>query len=619
MPVSDAIYRPFEQLIRPLDIPYSPLPARGPFAVLMHFARMFRGILGVVALFAMLVEVVNLVLLWGMSVIVDGVSGKGAAVFLQEDWPFLALLVVLTFPVLPLLIFLCNTLTSQSVTVCMPAAIQWQGHKAVERQDLSFFHDIFAGQVASRLSQVASAVQQQVTIAFYTVPNFLVQFVGSLVLLAALAWPLAIPVVLWILANAAIGVKTAPLFAERGRRSAKQRSRVVGAMTDLYSNIHMVKLFSAEDGEAGTLRGILGESIATQQWERRVYLTVDTAIITLNVLMWLGVFGIAFRGLIDGFVTTGEFVAALYVTQRLQGNARGFLQICHQIFQAVGTIRDAMPVMTTPPTVVDRDDAVPLAVKAGEIRFDHVRFDYREGRSVIDELSLSIRPGEKVGLVGVSGAGKTTLVNLLLRFYDLKGGAILIDGQDIRSVTQASLRENIGVISQDVAILHRSIADNIGYGRPHATREEIEEAAKAAQAQDFIAELKDKEGRSGYDAFVGDRGIKLSGGQRQRIAIARVLLKNAPILVLDEATSALDSESEAAVQQNLSRLMEGKTVIAIAHRLSTIAEMDRIVVIDKGRIAEEGTPAELLERDGLYARLWKRQTGGYIADVIEED
>ena len=287
-----------------------------------------------------------------------------------------------------------------------------------------------------------------------------------------------------------------------------------------------------------------------------------------------------------------------------------------QIFQAIGTIKDAMPVMTTPPTITDRPDAPDLVVPNGEIRFDHVRFAYKSGKPVIDDLSLTVRPGAKVGLVGLSGAGKTTLANLLLRFYDIDDGAILIDGQDICAITQASLRRAIGVIAQDVALLHRSVGDNIRYGRPEATQQEIEKVAKMGSADGFIADLADGEGRKGYDAFVGDRGIKLSGGQRQRVAIARVLLKNAPILVLDEATSALDSESEAAIQEKLNLVMEGKTVIAIAHRLSTIARMDRIVVLDRGRIVEEGRPEELVEQDGLFARLWKHQTGGFIPDDI---
>ncbi|WP_026620388.1 ATP-binding cassette, subfamily B, multidrug efflux pump (plasmid) [Ensifer sp. WSM1721] len=617
MSFSDLIYRPFETLIRPLDIPYTPLPSRGPFALLMHFASMFRGALAAVAMLMIAIEGINLATIWGISFVVDGVTAKGAAAFLEEKWPTLAVLGVLVFPVLPLLIFLGNALNSQTVAVCMPAAMQWQGHKAVERQDLAFFHDLFAGQVAARISQVASAVQQQIVVAFYQVPLFLVQFVGSLVLLSALSWPLALPVFVWIAANIALAAAAVPRFSERSRKTARARSLVVGAMTDLYSNIQMVKLFAAEDSEAGAMRRIMANAIESQQRERRIHLTTDTSVILLNTVLILANSVIGFWGLVDGFVTIGQFVASIAIVLRLNANSRAFLQMGQQIFQAVGTIRDAMPVVTTPPTIIDVPDARSLTVRAGEVEFRNVQFEYRQGQGVIEGLSLTVRAGEKVGLVGLSGAGKSTLVSLLLRFFDLKGGAICIDGQDIRNVTQASLRESIGVVTQDVSLLHRSVGNNIRYGRPSASRQEVEHAARLAEADGFIANLKDSEGRVGYDAFVGDRGVKLSGGQRQRVAIARVLLKDAPILVLDEATSALDSEAEAAVQDKLALLMEGKTVIAIAHRLSTIASMDRIVVLDRGRIVEEGTPSALLERGGLYARLWKRQTGGYIADTVE--
>ena len=617
MAFSDLVYRPFERLIRPLEIPYKPLPSQGPFHLLMHFVRMFRGVLIAISMFAMLMEATNLFLIWSFSAIVDGVTTKGAAAFLHEDWPLLAVMVVLLFPVQPLISFMVNTLSSQTVAVCMPAAIQWQGHKAVERQDLRFFHDLFAGQVASRLAQVASAVQQQVTVAFYSIPYFVVQFVGSLLLLSTVAWPLALPVLVWIVFSVLIAVLAVPKFSKFAQRSAKKRSLLVGSMTDLYSNIQMVKQFAAEDSEAGALRKVFSEVIETQQKERRVYLTTSTAILLLNVALWIAMLCIGFWGMVDGFVSTGQFAGSIYLTQRLSANARAFLDMGQQIFQAIGTIRDAMPVMTTPPTIVDAPQAAPLAVKRGDISFDHIHFAYRSEKTVIENLTLKVAAGEKVGLVGLSGAGKTTLVNLLLRFYELDKGDILIDGQSIRSVTQATLRENIGVISQDVSLLHRSVGDNIRYGKPDASAEAIDAAARAAQADGFIADLTDAEGRRGYDAFVGDRGVKLSGGQRQRVAIARVLLKDAPILILDEATSALDSESEAAIQEKLDVLMAGKTVIAIAHRLSTIAQMDRIIVLDKGRIVEEGTPVALLERDGLYARLWQRQTGGYIADRDE--
>ena len=614
MSISDTIFRPFETLIRPLEIPFRPLPSKGPVAVLLHFISMFRGVLIALALSSMAVEAINLSIIWGLSVIVDGVTAQGAEVFLRHEWRLLAVLGLLIFPAMPIASFLLNTLNSHTLGIAMPAAIQWQGHKAVERQDLAFFHELYAGQVASRLSQVSSAVQQQIINAFQTGPRFLLQMVGSLVLLATLSWQLALPVFIWIVLNVGLAVKLAPVFTERSRRSAKQKSLVSGAITDLYSNMQMIKQFAAEDSEAGAIRRILNKAVQTQHREQRVYRASELVVVALNMALWLAILSVGFSGLVKGFITVGEFVGAVYILQRLSGHTFTFLQMGQQIFQAIGTIKDAMPVMTTPPTIIDRAGAAELSVPSGDINFDHIRFAYKAGKPVIDDLSLTVRGGEKVGLVGLSGAGKTTLVNLLLRFYEIQDGAIRIDGQDIRDVSQTSLRRNIGVIAQDVALLHRSVGDNIRYGRPEATHEDIEQVAKVAKADGFIADLADSEGRKGYQAFVGDRGIKLSGGQRQRVAIARVLLKDAPILILDEATSALDSESEAAIQEKLNLVMEGKTVIAIAHRLSTIARMDRIIVLDHGRIVEEGRPEELVERDGLFARLWKRQIGGFIPE-----
>ncbi|USJ27485.1 ABC transporter ATP-binding protein [Ensifer adhaerens] len=616
MSISDAVYRPFERLIRPLDIPCQPLPTKGPVAVLMHFIRMFRGVIIAMALTSMAVEAINLIVIWGLSVIVDGVATQGVGQFVDSRFWLLVFLAVLIFPVMPIVFYITNILNSHTVGISLPIAIQWQGHKAIEGQDLAFFHDLFAGQVASRLGQVANAVQQQILIAFQTAPRFLLQIVGSVLLLLALSWQLALPVVAWVIVNVLFTLKVVPDFTERARRSARQNSLVSGAMTDIYGNIQMVKQFAAEDTEAGALRKIMARAVNTQHHEQRIYRTTELVVITLNMVLWLVMLGIGFWGLFDRFLTVGEFVATVYILQRLSAGSFTFIQMGQQIFKALGTIRDAMPVMTTPPTITDRPGAKQLIVRHGEIRFENVQFAYKSDKGVIDDLSLTVRAGEKVGLVGLSGAGKTTVVNLLLRFYDIHGGAIHIDGQDIRAVSQASLRQNIGVIAQDVALLHRSVGDNIRYGRPEATSAEIEQAAQAAQADSFIADLTDGEGRKAYEAFVGDRGVKLSGGQRQRVSIARVLLKNAPILILDEATSALDSEAEAAIQEKLNLLMEGKTVIAIAHRLSTISRMDRIIVLDRGRIVEEGTPDGLIEQDGLYARLWKRQTGGFIPGDI---
>ncbi|MBP1853536.1 ABC transporter ATP-binding protein [Rhizobium halophytocola] len=620
MSLADLIYRPFENLIRPLDIAYRPMPSSGPFALVWHFLRMFWPPLVAFTVLLVLGETFNLALIWGIAKVIDGVGAMGAAVFLRAHWDMLVLFGLMLFPAYPLTIFLADAIFYQSLAIGMPVAMQWQGHKAVERQDLGFFQDQFAGQVAARIGQVSQAVQQQMMVAAQKVPRFIMQFGGALVLLTAFAWPLVLPVLVWMIVVAVIVVRAVPSFTERSKRVAAARSRISGTLTDLYTNMGMVKQFAAEESEAGALGKVMLKSIATRQQENRLYVTTVVSLVTCNLLfLWIGMFAVGLYCLVNGYASLGDFVAGVTVAQRLAGNAVGLMEIGQQVFQAAGTIRDALPVITAKPTIVDVEDAPPLTVTAGEIRFERVSFSYHADRRVIRHLDLTIRPGEKLGLVGVSGAGKSTVVSLLLRFFDVSAGRILIDGQDIRQVRQTSLRERVGVIAQDVSLLHRSVGDNIRYGRPGARRAEVERAAEMAQADGFIAELVDAEGRSGYDAYVGDRGVKLSGGQRQRVAIARVLLKDAPILVLDEATSALDSEAEAAIQEKLDVLMQGKTVIAIAHRLSTIAQMDRIVVIDKGAIVEEGTPAELLERGGLYARLWARQTGGYIADAAEDD
>ncbi|QGG90054.1 ATP-binding cassette domain-containing protein [Agrobacterium sp. MA01] len=615
MTFADRIFTPFERLLRPLEVPYRRIPSDGPLRLVLHFvAYAPKSCLVVLGLSAS-VEIVNLTVLWGVSHLIDGISSQGLLPYLDAHrWP-LAGFVALFFPVLPLLIFLCNALGVHVLSVSLPTLIQWHGHKAVESQDLGFFHDQFSGQVASRIAQVAGAVKQQMAAAVRTLPIFFVQMVGSVVLLTALSWPLTLPVLVWIAMNAVIAKQAVPQFSATAKTAARARSRVVGEMTDLYSNIQTVKLFAAEDSEAGALRRVMERSMTAQYRERRIGLTADLLVISSNTLLFIAIFAVSLWGIADGFVTLGEFVAAITITQRLASNSRGFLNLGQQISEAIGTIRDAMPVMTTPPTVVDVPGAKALTVERGEIRFDRVNFEYHDSQQVIHDLSLSVSAGEKVGLVGLSGAGKTTLVSLLLRLYDLDGGRIVIDGQDVAEVTQASLRAQIGFIAQDVSLLHRSVGDNILYGRPGATQAELKAAAHLAQADAFIADLRDSEGRTGYAAYVGDRGVKLSGGQRQRVAIARVLLKDAPILVLDEATSALDSEAEATIQEKLDLLMEGKTVIAIAHRLSTIARMDRIVVLDKGRIIEEGRPDDLLSAGGLYSRLWARQTGGYIASL----
>lgn len=607
-------FHPFETHIKPLELPITPLPDEGPLKLVWHFAKMFRWQLVIVSCLAMISSGLGLAGIWAIAFVVDGVTEAGARDFLKDNLVILSGFFLLFVIIDPIAFLLRQTFAFQTVRILLPAAMRWQAHKAVEAQDLAFFEDTFAGQVASRIAQVTMSVHRQMMLSIETVPFLIIQFGGSFLLLLAMAWPLAIPVLFWICANILVAWLAIPAYLQRSAKVAAANSKATGAMTDVYSNIAMVKLFAAEDSEAGAIRKVIGETIDTRHSENRSYILTDSGVYFLNVLLILAVVSIGFWGMMEGWVSIGDFVAGLTVTRSLSHASSSFIGIGQSITSTLGTIRDAMPIMTSRPAIVDRPDACELKVSAGEIRFDNVSFAYQSDRKpVLDKFNLTIKPGERVGLVGLSGAGKSTAVSLLMRLRDVTEGRIAIDGQDVREVTQASLRSRIGVVTQDISLLNRSIRDNIRYGRPDASDDEVRAIAQAAEALDFIEEQKDSKGRTGLDAHVGDRGVKLSGGQRQRITIARVLLKDAPILILDEATSALDSEAELVIQQNLTRMMEGRTTLAVAHRLSTIAAMDRLVVMDQGRIAEEGTHRELLASGGLYAALWERQSGGFLA------
>ena len=518
--------------------------------------------------------------------------------------------------------FIKNQMLSPGCT----SRVRWQTHRYVLRQSLGFFQNDFAGRVANKIMQTGASLRESVVQLIDALWYASVQFVGSALLFAASDWRLTIPLLIWLVAYTVALRYFVPRIKERSTEASEARSMLVGRIVDSYTNIMTVKLFAHTEREDTYAREALTEQMQKWQVSLRLITGMEITLYLLNGLLLVATTGLAIWLWTMHHVSVGDIAVVGGLVIRIVTMSGWVMWTIADVFENIGVVHEGMETISRPNLLVDAPDAKPLTVPRGEIKFDHIHFHYGAGRAasddvpprVIESLSLTVRPGEKVGLVGRSGAGKSTLVNLLLRFYDLEGGRILIDGRDIAHVTQDSLRAEIGLVTQDTSLLHRSVRDNILYGRLNATEAEVIAAAKQAEAHEFIMSLEDLKGRKGYDAHVGERGVKLSGGQRQRIAIARVLLKNAPILVLDEATSALDSEVESAIQTSFETLMRGKTVIAIAHRLSTIAAMDRLVVMEDGRIVEEGTHAELLKRGGIYAQLWLRQSGGFLAREAAE-
>jgi ATP-binding cassette subfamily B multidrug efflux pump len=505
-----------------------------------------------------------------------------------------------------------NLVSNQAIAVNVANMIRWQNHFHVARQSWAFFQNDFAGRIANRVMQTGPAVRESLVALITGVWYILVYGTAALILLASADRWLALPIVLWFASYIVMLRVFVPRMRDRSKEVSEARSWLVGRIVDTYTNILTVKLFARARDEDAYVREAFAEHTGLFYNSLRLNTLFSFCLSTLNAMLVAGTGGMAIWLWVHGKVEVGTVAMALPLSWQIINIAGWVAMRVTEIFENIGVVQEGMMTIARPITLTDKPEAAALTVPRGEIEFKDIRFGYGRENGLIDGLSLTIHPGERIGLIGRSGAGKSTLVNLMLRFFDLEDGAILIDGQDIANATQESLRTQISVVTQDTSLLHRTIRDNIRYGRPDATEADIVAAAKEAQAHDFILELEDWRGRRGYDAHVGERGVKLSGGQRQRVAIARVILKNAPILVLDEATSSLDSEVEAAIQASLDTLMAGKTVIAIAHRLSTIARMDRLVVLDRGRIVEQGTHADLLRTGGHYAELWRRQSGGFI-------
>lgn len=517
----------------------------------------------------------------------------------------------------PLLVLLQTLIKHQALAGNFPMRLRWVFHRHMLGQSLSFYQDEFAGRVATKVMQTALAVRDTWMIVADILVFVAIYFITMVAVVGSFDLWVLVPFLGWLLLYTVALVWFVPRLGKVAREQADARSLMVGRITDAYTNIATVKLFSHGKREAAFAKSAMQEFMSSVHAQMRLITGVEVTNHVLSMALIGSTAGVTVWLWVQGDVGVGAVAAATAMALRLNGISHWIMWEFAALFEHIGTVQDGITTLSRAPTVVDATDAKPLKVRQGAVEFRGVNFAYgaaADAPLVLQDLNLHIRPGEKIGLVGRSGAGKSTIVNLLLRFYDVRSGQVLIDGQDVRQVTQDSLRAQIGMVTQDTSLLHRSVRENILYGRPDAGDEAMMAAARRAQAHEFIGSLTDPKGRVGYDAHVGERGVKLSGGQRQRIAIARVMLKDAPILLLDEATSALDSEVEVAIQDSLYRLMEGKTVVAIAHRLSTIAAMDRLIVLDKGRVVEEGTHAELLARQGLYARLWAHQSGGFLGE-----
>ncbi|PLW79165.1 ABC transporter ATP-binding protein [Cohaesibacter celericrescens] len=603
----------FEKLVDPFTLDNLEQPPQGFWAFCWHYTRPVAPFLCIVSIMSAAVAVIEVMMYGFVGDLVNWFATSDRATFFDDHTDDLIWMGILVLVIMPVLEFAWQFLFHQTIIGNYPMSIRWRVHRYLLRQSMTFYQDEFAGRVAQKLMQTALAVREVITRLADVLVFISVYFISALVLIGQTHWQMAMPLALWIVGYIGVMVFFVPRLRDISKTQANARSDMMGKVVDAYSNISVVKLFSHASREDNYAKASMMGFMKAVYRQMRLVTLLEIALKTINQLLLVATVAVSIYYWHLGLATGGDIAIATGLVLRLRGMSQWILWEVSGVFENVGTVQDGISTISQPQVVLDKPDAVPLVVSSGKIEFDKVSFDYGKDEPVVDALDLTINPGEKIGLVGRSGAGKSTLINLLLRFYDLNSGAIKVDGQRVSDVQQDSLRAQIGVVTQDTALLHRTVLENIVYGREGASLEEAKEAARKAQALDFIEGLTDSNGNSGMDAQVGERGVKLSGGQRQRIAIARVLLKNAPILVMDEATSALDSEVEAAIQDSLNVLMEGKTVLAIAHRLSTIASMDRLIVMDAGRIVEMGSHEELLTNGGLYASLWQRQSGGFIA------
>ena len=606
------LFRYFETLVSPFpdEAPTQPPATLWSFA--RYYTKPFVWLYLAVALTSAAIALIEVYAFDLVGSVVDWMTETGQEDFWSVHGGQILLISLLIAIIWPLMSLLDDLLLVQGIMGNMPMQIRWRGHRYLLRQSTAFFADDFAGRLSTKLMQTALGVREMMNKCISLFVYMSVYFLSAIILFGANDWRLTIPLIIWLIAYFVTMYVFLPRLQAWSEKQSDARSGLNGRIVDAYTNIQTVKMFSSGEAEDAYARKGMEDMLETVHPQMRIVTTMSFTLHVINGLLIVGTIILGSMLWSQNALSVGALAFAATMVLRIQGMSHYFLWEVSGLFENIGAVVDGLKTLSQPTAVVDRPQAALLTPKGGEVEFKNVTFRYGADARVMQKLSLHIRPGERVGLVGRSGAGKSTLVNLLLRLYDVEGGTIRIDGQNTADVRQDSLRSAIAVVTQDTSLLHRSIRENIAYGRPDASDEEIIEAARRAEAWDFIQTLKDRKGRVGLEAHVGERGVKLSGGQRQRIAIARVILKNAPILVLDEATSALDSEVEAAIQERMDLLMEDKTVVAIAHRLSTIAAMDRLIVLDEGAIVEQGRHEELIEQGGIYASLWSRQSGGFL-------